>query len=95
MEAELGGPNEDLKKIGNHRRLPIQWCREAELNHRHGDFQSPALPTELSRHRLCYRIYNIRVIVCQGKTATLIHHQGIICGVAFDRSSLRRIAPYA
>jgi hypothetical protein len=24
----------------------------------------------------------------------LIHHQGIICGVAFDRSSLRRIAPY-
>jgi hypothetical protein len=27
--------------------------------------------------------------------STLIHHQGIICGVAFDRSSLRRIAPYA
>jgi hypothetical protein len=26
--------------------------------------------------------------------STLIHHQGIICGVAFDRSSLRRIAPY-
>jgi len=25
----------------------------------------------------------------------LINHQGIICGVAFDRSSLRRIAPYA
>jgi hypothetical protein len=25
----------------------------------------------------------------------LIHHEGIICGVAFDRSSLRRIAPYA
>jgi hypothetical protein len=25
----------------------------------------------------------------------LIHHQGIICGVAFDRSSLRRIGPYA
>jgi hypothetical protein len=22
---------------------------------------------------------------------SLIHHQGIICGVAFDRSSLRRI----
>jgi len=29
-------------------------------------------------------------IVCK----ILIHHQGIICGVAFDRSSLRRIAPY-
>ena len=25
------------------------WCLEAESNHRHGDFQSPALPTELSR----------------------------------------------
>jgi hypothetical protein len=25
----------------------------------------------------------------------LIHHQGIICGVAFDPSSLQRIAPYA
>jgi len=25
----------------------------------------------------------------------LIHHQGIICGVAFARSSLRRIASYA
>ncbi len=26
----------------------IFWCPEAESNHRHGDFQSPALPTELS-----------------------------------------------
>ncbi len=26
------------------------WCREAESNHRHEDFQSTALPTELSRH---------------------------------------------
>jgi hypothetical protein len=25
----------------------------------------------------------------------LINHQGIICGVAFDRTSLRRINPYA
>ncbi len=33
--------------------------------------------------------------LCQGENPALIHHQGIICGVAFDRSSLRRIAPYA
>ena len=26
----------------------VNWCPEAESNHRHGDFQSPALPTELS-----------------------------------------------
>jgi hypothetical protein len=30
-----------------------------------------------------------------GYIATLIHHQGIICGVAFVRSSLRRIGQYA
>ncbi len=29
--------------------LPQNWCREAELNCRHADFQSAALPTELSR----------------------------------------------
>ena len=27
------------------------WCLEAESNHRHEDFQSSALPTELSRHQ--------------------------------------------
>jgi len=31
----------------------------------------------------------------QALQQTLIHQQGIICGVAFDRFSLRRIAPYA
>jgi len=29
----------------------------------------------------------------QGLGFALIHHQGIICGVAFDPSSLRRITP--
>jgi hypothetical protein len=28
----------------------IEWCPEADLNHRHADFQSAALPTELSGH---------------------------------------------
>ena len=32
---------------------------------------------------------------CTLVRGTLIHHQGIICCVAFARSSLRRIAPYA
>ena len=30
----------------------LVWCLGAESNHRHGDFQSPALPTELPRHKL-------------------------------------------
>ena len=29
--------------------IRIPWCLRAESNHRHGDFQSPALPTELQR----------------------------------------------
>ena len=40
--------------------VTITWCLGAESNHRHGDFQSPALPTELPRHiyeRYCYRSY--------------------------------------
>ncbi len=29
--------------------LPLDWCRRPELNWRHADFQSAALPTELPR----------------------------------------------
>ena len=29
----------------------LKWCPDAESNHGHGDFQSPALPTELSGQR--------------------------------------------
>jgi integrase len=32
---------------GLERLTPRNWCPGAESNHRHGDFQSPALPTEL------------------------------------------------
>ena len=28
---------------------PEKWCLRPESNQRHGDFQSPALPTELQR----------------------------------------------
>ncbi|MDI3537297.1 MAG: hypothetical protein PWP30_1779 [Eubacteriaceae bacterium] len=34
--------------------LPQRWCPEAESNHRHEDFQSSALPTELSGHTCCF-----------------------------------------
>ena len=35
-----------------------KWCLRAESNHRHGDFQSPALPTELQR-RFLQRLFSI------------------------------------
>ena len=40
------------------------WCRGAESNHRHGDFQSPALPTELPRHEI-YRCIMKKQYSCQ------------------------------
>ena len=41
-----------------------EWCPDSELNQGHGDFQSPALPTELSGH-IDYLIYK------------LVGHQGL------------------
>ena len=38
-----------------------KWCPEAESNHRHEDFQSSALPTELSGH---YKCCFTSVLVC-------------------------------
>ena len=32
------------------RTLTYSWCLRSESNQRHGDFQSPALPTELQKH---------------------------------------------
>ncbi len=44
----------DIKKhlVGgafNIQMLLFEWCQDPDLNWGHGDFQSPALPTELSR----------------------------------------------
>ncbi len=42
--------------------LAKKWWRDPELNWGHGDFQSPALPPELSRHlkaTLSSDLYNI------------------------------------
>ena len=42
---------------GNYYSLQKKWCPEAESNHRHGDFQSPALPTELSGQYITIAIF--------------------------------------
>ncbi len=40
-----------------------RWCRETELNCRHADFQSAALPTELSRRpKLILNIFSVVII---------------------------------
>ena len=42
---------ESKQKSRARKRGCFVWCLEAESNHRHEDFQSSALPTELSRHQ--------------------------------------------
>ena len=34
--------------------ITLKWCPEVESNYRHKDFQSFALPTELSGHKMKY-----------------------------------------
>ena len=41
---------EKIKTSKNLRFLREKWCPGAESNHRHADFQSAALPTELPGH---------------------------------------------
>lgn len=44
LEVRIYGGFRDFKKLGENNK----WWLEAESNHRHEDFQSSALPTELS-----------------------------------------------
>ena len=43
--------------------LNIYWCRGTESNCRHGDFQSPALPTELPRHMTQGHSFKIKLTI--------------------------------
>lgn len=60
MVGEVGAdPTTPKERFYRPPRLPIRylpiyyWCLVPELNQRHGDFQSPALPTELTRQMVC------------------------------------------
>ena len=57
LESSVGADDEartrylNLGKVALYQMsyIRILWCLRTESNHRHGDFQSPALPTELQR----------------------------------------------
>src|SRR5690554_2825517 len=53
MLDDSPGPAEQLEntKAASDEAAFLIWCPETESNRRHGDFQSPALPTELSGQR--------------------------------------------
>ena len=65
-ESHTRSPTQKKKGISYILLTPwFYWCRGTESNCRHGDFQSPALPTELPRRWFC-RISNKWPIYCQG-----------------------------
>ena len=59
---------EHIKVVKNIKKLPFglsqqkaiflnNWCPDSESNQGHGDFQSPALPTELSGQTIKYKLF--------------------------------------
>ena len=53
--------------------IRIPWCLRAESNHRHGDFQSPALPTELQR-QMATRKKAVASFACNGLSPDADQH---------------------
>ena len=52
--------SETQRLQGVYRGIKMGWCPEVESNHRHEDFQSSALPTELSGHKTTERTLKTR-----------------------------------
>ena len=48
----------------------LEWCPETDLNRRHADFQSAALPTELSGH-LCEPVWLLGGVGCPPDVSAL------------------------
>ena len=63
----------------------LTWCLEAESNHRHEDFQSSALPTELSR-QVRQRVSKL-VLCANTKMATLKGFEPTTSAVTGRRSN--------
>ena len=66
--------------------LPHWWCSGTELNRRHGDFQSPALPTELPERMATPIRFELTIFAVTGRHVKPLHH-GAIC---FHSSGLSR-----
>ena len=61
--------------------LPHLWCSGTELNRRHGDFQSPALPTELPEQLATPIRFELTIFAVTGRHVKPLHH-----GATFFRS---------
>ena len=61
--------------------LPHLWCSGTELNRRHGDFQSPALPTELPEQLAPPIRFELTIFAVTGRHVKPLHP-----GATFFRS---------
>ena len=58
--------------------LPHWWCSGTELNRRHGDFQSPALPTELPEQNMATPIgFEPTIFAVTGRHVKPLHHGAV------------------
>jgi hypothetical protein len=54
----------------------MNWCLGTELNRRHGDFQSPALPTELPKQIMATSIgFEPTIFAVTGRHVKPLHHE--------------------
>ena len=67
--------------------LPHLWCSGTELNRRHGDFQSPALPTELPEQLATPIRFELTIFAVTGRHVKPLHHGA----VSIQRSSLEKL----
>jgi hypothetical protein len=57
----------------------MEWCPEPELNQRHADFQSAALPTELSGHLGAFYRQDVKVCLALSQQKTPAPSTGFFC----------------
>ena len=61
-----------------HNRMCNYWCSGTELNRRHGDFQSPALPTELPEQNMATPIgFEPTIFAVTGRHVKPLHHGAV------------------
>ena len=61
-----------------HNRMCNCWCSGTELNRRHGDFQSPALPTELPEQNMATPIgFEPTIFAVTGRHVKPLHHGAV------------------
>ena len=59
--------------------LTYSWCLRSESNQRHGDFQSPALPTELQRQATWMRL-ELTTSAVTGRRSNQLNYQAKVVG---------------